>query len=228
MFLKSGPDQMYVQPGLGGGAFNMTASTIIGIGMQECAVTTGLFNNDPRPDIVLLECGGMGVRVYLNMGGGNFSPPQNIPTRQGQSAPIAMVTTDFNLDGRVDLVVLNGSLGMTGHVTILLSNGNGTFLNPIVASVPADYTNLAVGDVDGDTLPDIVVGPSSNASSISMGVLINENGNALRPSQQFAGEMAHNAGLYSLALGDVTGDGKADIVYSANTSDVVVMRNQSQ
>ena len=225
---KSGPDQLYVQPGLGGGVFSATASTIIGIGPQACDLAVGLFNGDTRPDIALLECGGMGVRVFLNMGGGNFSAPLNTPTRQGMSAPVSMAATDFNLDGRLDLVVLNGGPAISGHVSVLLGNGNGTFGNIATVSVPSDYASVASGDVDGDGLPDVLIGPASGVTSISFGLLLNDNGTTLKPPQLFAAPMGHKSGLHTLAVGDVTGDGKADFVYSAAANDAVLFRNQSR
>lgn len=226
-FTKASPDQLYVQLGVGGGSFNAMASTIIGIGPQACAVATGLFNADMRPDIAVLECNGQAVRVYLNMGGGNFSAPQNVPTRQGMSAPLSMAVTDFNLDGRADIVVLNGSAGQGGHVSLLAGNGNGTFVSLATPSVPADYGTVVMGDVDGDGLPDVLLGPVSSVNSISIAVLLNDNGTNLRPPQLFAAPMTHRTGLHTLAVGDVTGDGKADIVYSAAASDLVLFRNQS-
>lgn len=224
---KPSPDQLYVQLGLGGGAFNATANTIIGVGPKACALGTGFFNADMRPDIALLECDGQGVRVYLNMGGGNFSVPLNTATRQGVSAPQHMAITDFNLDGRADIVVLNGATGMAGHLSILPGLGNGSFGNTATVSVPPDYTSVAMADVDGDGLPDAVLGPTSNVTSISLAVLLNDNGTTLRPPQLFAAPATHRTGFHSLAVGDVTGDGKADILYSSATPDVVLLRNQS-
>lgn len=208
--------------------FSATASTIIGIGPQACDLAVGLFNGDTRPDIALLECGGMGVRVFLNMGGGNFSAPLNTPTRQGMSAPISMAATDFNLDGRLDLVVLNGGAAISGHVSVLLGNGNGTFGNVATVSLPSDYASVASGDVDGDGLPDVLIGPTSGIASINFGLLLNDNGTTLKPPQLFAAPMGHKSGLHTLAVGDVTGDGKADFVYSSAASDAVLFRNQSR
>ncbi len=224
---KSGPDQLYVQPGLGGGVFSATASTIIGVGPQACALATGLFNGDMRPDIALLECGGQGVRVYLNMGGGNFSAPLNTPTRQGMSAPLHMAVTDFNLDGRRDILVLNGSAGMAGHVSVLLGNGNGTFANMATVSIPSDYASLVMGDVDGDGLPDALLGLASTVSASNIAVLLNDSGTTLKPPQIFTTPASHRSGFHTLVVGDVTGDGKADMLYSAAAKDVVLLRNQS-
>ena len=58
-------------------------------------------------------------------------------------------------------------------------------------------------------------------------MLLNDNGTNLRPPQLFAAPMTHRSGLHTMAVGDVTGDGKADIVYSAAASDLVLFRNQS-
>lgn len=224
---KSMPDQLYVQPGLTGGGFSGMASAIIGVGPQTCAVATGRFNGDARSDIALLECGGQGVRVFLNMGGSNFSAPQNTQTRQGDSAPLSMAVTDFNLDGRQDIVVLNGSPGMSGHLSVLLGNGNGTFGNPAVVNIPPDFASVVVGDIDGDGLPDVLLGPSSTTTASSIGLLLNDNGSKLRPPQLINTPTTHRSGFHTLSVGDVTGDGRADVLYSAAAADVVLMRNTS-
>ena len=44
------------------------------------------------------------VTVLLNLGGGAFGPAEQISTGASQ---IAMVTADFNDDGRLDLAVAN-------------------------------------------------------------------------------------------------------------------------
>jgi hypothetical protein len=64
------------------------------------------FNGDHKPDIVVINAGGWGtVTVLLNEGGGNFSDP--ITTFTGGTGAVAVISGDYNHDGKADLAVVN-------------------------------------------------------------------------------------------------------------------------
>jgi hypothetical protein len=78
---------------------------------------------------------------------------------------------------------------------------------------------LAVGDVNGDGKPDVVVAlPDEN----SVAVLLNNGAGTLRPAQSFAVGV-NPAGV---AVGDVSGDGKLDIVTANANGTVSVLLGQ--
>ena len=59
-------------------------------------------------------------------------------------------------------------------------------------------------------------------------VLLGDGFGGLRSPQRFLGPSTINTGLRSLALGDVTGDGKPDLLFTATSSGVALLRNTSQ
>src|ERR1700720_3160419 len=66
----------------------------------------------------------------------------DIPTG---TAPQRVAVADFNHDGISDIVVLNSS---GSSLSVLLSNGDGTFRAPLNTTLGAYPRDIAVGDVD--------------------------------------------------------------------------------
>ena len=126
-------------------------------GTNLTSVAVGDFNGDGYPDVAGLNHSSNpnfpdDVEVALNDQHGGFRWAGRAQAEQG---PGLMAAGDFNGDGRDDLVVANGAF--TEHnLTILLSNGDGTFagrsqpvgvrpLVPIVADFNRDgHADLAV------------------------------------------------------------------------------------
>lgn len=93
------------------------------------------------------------VRLFLGDGAGGLSLASEHAV--GGSATLDLVIADVNLDGEVDVLTAQNA----GFVGVLLGDGAGGLL-PVVL-VPAGNgaiaQTLAVGDVSGDGLPDLVL-----------------------------------------------------------------------
>ena len=142
-------------------------------------------NGDGKPDVVVGTAGqpgkqsssGASLVIALNKGDGNFVT-STLPTLD--VGPAAIAISDLNRNGNNDLVYLT-SFGTTNpptlnEVVVALGHGDGTFSPqagiPVnIASSPAPYGNIgtsgaiAVGDMNGDGIPDIV----TNGISILLG-----------------------------------------------------------
>ncbi|HZZ81481.1 MAG TPA: VCBS repeat-containing protein [Gemmataceae bacterium] len=149
---------------------------------------------------------------------GRDLPSFAVPVAYPSSQALAVVTADVNGDGRPDLITLAGN---GNAVTVQLNNKKGGFgtVNGFFVHGTGSASALAVGDVNGDGRPDIVFAftnyPSGGSVSGTyvggVGVLLGDG----KGSFTYAPTSAIFQGtptISSLALADVYGDGKMDLV----------------
>lgn len=117
-------------------------------------------------------------------------------------APVSVTLGDVNGDGRLDIVTANGA---SDDVSILLGDGDNSFLSHQTLPVGPDPISVALGDVNGDRLLDIV---TANRSSDDVSVLLGRGAGRFLPDQRIP--LAHQP--LSLALDDINGDGALDMI----------------
>ena len=110
---------------------------------------SGDVNNDGNIDLVSVT--DFGISVLRGKGDGAFSPASNQAVSSGQLL-WDVVLADFNKDGRLDMVMAQG----TG-VFLLRGDGDGSFAPPLMVGPPAQFGGLALGDLNGDGNPDLIV-----------------------------------------------------------------------
>jgi hypothetical protein len=133
----------------------------------------------------------------------SFSPAVNYAAG---ASPQAVVTADFNGDGRLDLAVANPS---TDSVNVLLGNGNGTFQASKSSAAGDNPISIAVGDFDGDGKLDVT---AANGGTTGVSVMRgNGDGTFQTPSSLDIG-----SDPTSVAVGDFNGDGKLDVAATSN------------
>jgi Ca2+-binding RTX toxin-like protein len=120
------------------------------------------------------------------------------------SGPDAVVTADFNRDGRLDLAVANAG---DNTVSVLLGNANGTFQPAQTSPTGANPRSVAVGDFNGDGKLDVV---TANAGDLSV-LLGNGDGTLGPPTSLDIGSDPQ-----SVAVGDFNADGKLDLGVTSN------------
>jgi uncharacterized protein (UPF0548 family) len=194
--------------GNGDGTFQAALNTPVGPGPFHLAVAD--VNGDGVPDLAVNYYGANEVAVLQGNGDGTFKPAtQILPTGNDPQTP---VVADVNGDGKPDLIV--PSFSSTG-VQVFLGNGNGTFQAAQNLSVgSSNPVRVAVADVNGDGKPDIIstnaaYTPSSYGVSVFLG-----NGNGTFQAPQ---TISLTAKPYNVDVGDVSGDGKPDLVVGTSS-----------
>jgi hypothetical protein len=156
--------QVMVALGNGDGTFgNLIYTTLT---MEIWAVYPGSFHNNGRDDLILIgrhfsTNGGVShpVSLLASNGDGTFTMGPEI-LKDSWDITVA----DLNRDGNLDFINTTQS-----PVEAWLGDGNGNFTH--VASAPVEgYADFAaIGDVNGDGIPDVVTANSDSSVSILIG-----------------------------------------------------------
>jgi len=156
---------------------------------------------DGAPDAVVTGYAGS-VMIFFGNGDGTLQLPVAYPTSPSSAG--RSTATDLDADGDVDLVVASASL----LIDVLLGNGDGTFQPAQPYEVPGpgyhSLNDVAAADVDGDGLVDVV---AADVGSDNAYLFKGAGGGALEPAVVIPAQRA-----YSVALGDLTGDGRPEVV----------------
>ena len=143
--------------------------------------------------------------------------------------PQAVRIADVNGDGLPDLIVANFGPGSDGTgmpgVSVLLQDATrpGIFLAPVSYPTPFGAVDVAVGDLDGDGKPDLVVASYGPFPTGAISVLLQ---NAATPGTFGTATVYPGLGQpLSVAIADVNGDGHPDIAAADGTSATVMLQN---
>jgi hypothetical protein len=129
--------------------------------------------------------------------------------------PIAIITGDFNGDGKVDIATVDE---FVSEISILLGNGDGTFQGHQEYTTGSHPVALATADLNGDGKLDIVV-CDLNDNKVSF---VQGNGDGTFKNHK---DYATGNGPSGVAIGDFNNDGKLDLVVANNGDSTVAILN---
>lgn len=179
-------------------------------GYQPTAVTTCDIDRDGDIDIVSTDQIRGDVWIHYNDGSGAFTRQTIV---QAGIVPRILAAADLNGDEWPDLAVPNWD-ERANTVSVLLNDTQGGFHERIAYSVGSKPRSVAVGDLNNDNMPDLVV---ANNVSATISILFNEG------DGRFGSHTSYRAaaGLGSASVADLDTDGHLDVFFSSRNEDVL-------
>ncbi|MFO0925521.1 MAG: FG-GAP-like repeat-containing protein [Gemmataceae bacterium] len=213
--------EVQIRHGDGAGGFTAGVTRPI-TGQLIRSLQGGDFDGDGNADLVVIHevwSGGAGTaKFWFGDGMGDFPNLRDVTL---PNAPVAAAVADLDHDGDLDVVVVHNINPSPVHFLINQDAQGG---NRIVTSGGSLYTfssnvgllSVAVGDLTGDGVLDLVVGSKTNqTASVLRGASTGAN------NYSVASRVDVGVGRFptALAVGDVNGDGHLDLVSAAGGLD---------
>jgi hypothetical protein len=146
-------------------------------------LTAADLNNDGYLDLAMVNrssnsTSGSSLSIFLGNGDGTFGSATTMHTYavlNGANSgywPMAVVATDLNGDGNMDLVTADR---FNSYLSVFLGNGDGTVKSASIYStgLSSGIEGLAVADLNSDSIPDLVVaGTASTNVGIELGGIV--------------------------------------------------------
>jgi len=146
------------------------------------------------------------LRVFLSIGSG-FSPTYLAVT--SVATPAEVVTADANLDGALDLVVLNLT---PRELSVHLGRGDGTFADGARIAVGPGIQSLVATRLDGDAFPDLAM---ADRDARLIPILAGDGKGQFTPRPAISLELEP----VSVTSGDLDGDSSQDLLVTTRNDD---------
>ncbi|PON15573.1 hypothetical protein C2W62_23100 [Candidatus Entotheonella serta] len=208
--------------GEGDGAF--PAAQGYGVGSRPQAVAADDLDSDGRLDLVTANASSDDVSVLLRQFKGSFVTVLNIELSDSAFGPRDVVIADLeNGDAVLDLVTANAGVEANPSTTVstLFGVRPAGFRVENFDAYSMRQGAVAVGDLNGDTLPDLVTASLGTEHEPANRVYVLLSQGLERYELLHAPAIQVDTGPQDVELGDFSGDGVLDLVTANANADTV-------
>ncbi|HEY7910977.1 MAG TPA: VCBS repeat-containing protein [Blastocatellia bacterium] len=210
-----------VLAGDGRGGFTPAKGSPIKVAPSARKIALGDVNRDRRLDILVAQHDSYDITVLLGDGRGQFTtaPASPVAAASGPRAHTHDITTaDVNGDGNLDVLTTNAN---DNSISILLGDGTGRFSPAEGSPVRAGrhpYDVVSINDVNADGKLDLIT-PNIHANGVT--VMLGDGRGRFAASNGSPFPLGPRPGY--VAVEDVNGDGKLDIVATHDDDPLVAV-----
>lgn len=209
------------------GSISFASKVDFAAGDHPYSIAIGDVNGDGKPDLAVSNYVSNTVSVFRNMSspgsisGSSFAAKVDFTTGTN---PTGITLGDIDGDGKLDVAVANEVSATVSVFRNISTSGSIAFSSKVDFATGSTPELIALGDVDGDGKPDIAV---ANNGGASVSVLKNTSTSGSITSDSFAPKVNFTTGNgpFGVAIGDIDGDGKPELVAGNNSGFVSVLRN---
>jgi hypothetical protein len=195
-------------PGHGDGTFDPPVNTATAASISRRTLLAIDVNQDGRQDIVVPFANATTdtLHVLLSSSTGTLTDAGALPNVVGRTS--RFVAGDLTGDGAADLVVAtsDNNVGYVGQLLVFRGHGDGTFTEAAVVAVD-DYNDVRITDLNGDGRLDVIAAGLHEVSCYA-----GQGNGAFALPARFDLSGPQSSFPTDILVGDVTGDGRPDIV----------------